>query len=81
MIRSLVHKMTNELNPEQRLDKIANDCLEMLGKNIETERQKPTGDQIAVVRRTGEALKALAEEIDAYKKATTKTEIVPIPNK
>jgi hypothetical protein len=71
--------MTNEPSPEQRLDKIANDCLEMLGKNIENERQKPTGDQIAVVRRTGEALKALAEGIEAYKKAMTKPEIVPTP--
>jgi hypothetical protein len=59
-----------EITANERLEKITNECLEMLEKNIEREKQNPGGDHVAAIRRTGEALKILAEGIEAYKRAT-----------
>jgi hypothetical protein len=57
-----------EITVEERLEKIANKGLELLQGTLET---PSPGNETNLVRFTGEALKALAEGIDAYKKATT----------
>jgi hypothetical protein len=68
-----------EITADERLEKIANDCLEMLEKYIEKEKQTPGGEHVAAVRRTGEALKILAEGIEGCKKATAKPMMISIP--
>lgn len=54
----------------EKVVKITNECLEMLEKDIEDEKQKTNGDWIAAVRRTGEALKALADGLESYRAVT-----------
>jgi hypothetical protein len=67
-----------EITADERLEKIANKSLELLQENIE---KGPSSGYSAdrLIKDTGEALKALAEGIDAYKKAMRKTEIIYIP--
>ena len=67
-----------EITAEERLEKIANKSLELLQENIE-KGPAPDDDAERLVRSTGEALKALAEGIDTYKKAMRKTESLYIP--
>ena len=66
-----------ELTANERLERIANKSLEMLQTRIET-GLVPGKSELTLVKDTGEALKALAEGIEAYKKAMAKDEI-PIP--
>ena len=40
-----------ELSFQERLDKITNDCLDMLEKEVEKEKQNPNRDHIAAVIR------------------------------
>jgi hypothetical protein len=65
-----------ELSLQERLDKITNDCLDMLEKEVEKEKQNPNSDHIAAVIRTGEALKILAEGLAEYKKSMLKANVL-----
>ena len=64
------------MTTDERLDKIANKGLELMQDTLEN---SAGANLTLLVKNTGEALKALAEGIDAYKKAMRKTEIVYIP--
>ena len=68
-----------EITADERIDKIVDKCLGELEDSLEhrtTEHGSPFD-----VKNVGEALKALAEGIDAYKKATAKPEIINIPKR
>ena len=64
-----------EITANERLEKIANKGLELMQDTLEN---CSGGNATSLVKGTGEALKALAEGIEAYKKATAKTEVVDV---
>ncbi|MGD0951428.1 MAG: hypothetical protein ABR985_03385 [Methanotrichaceae archaeon] len=66
-----------EITAVERLEKIANRGLELIQTEIEL-KLIPGFEAHSRVKATGEALKALAEGIDAYKKAMSKPEVVGV---
>jgi hypothetical protein len=64
-----------EITANERLEKIANKGLELMQDTLEN---CTGGNATSLVKGTGEALKALAEGIDAYKKAMSKPEVMGV---
>jgi len=60
--------MTDELTPEQRLENINKKSIELLEQELDNTSFTPTGR----VKAVGDALKALAEGIECYERATRK---------
>ena len=65
-----------EIAPEERLDKIANKCLDLLDKRLETRSEQLSAP--AEVKAIGEALKALADGIEGYKNAMKKAKSLKV---
>ena len=54
----------------EKIDGIANSCLELIEKRLKPENRDRQFTAPAEVKAIGEALKALAEGIESYKRAT-----------